>query len=109
MPNIAYCFIDVVGVNAELIFLGENNNILTNNFEIKNKNKDKINTIFLNKTEKKNRGNLLLINVDKFSIIEDKNGNKISIEATIDLVKDFSSIEGYQFCFLIPSFESFCI
>ena len=105
--NFAYCFIDVVGVNVELVFLGENNNILPNNFEIKNNNKGKINNVLLNTTKKKNRGNLILLNVDKFSIIEDKNGNKISLEKAIDSVKDFSSIEGYQFCFMMPSFEAF--
>ena len=102
--NIAFCFIDVIGVTLELIFLSENkliNEFINTNFEI-SASSTFINhkmEISLNALDTENRANILLINCPKNSIIKNNNGLNLSISQLISSINDFSDSDCYQFCF----------
>ena len=111
--NIAFCFIDVIGVTLELIFLSENkliNEFINTNFEI-SASSTLINhkmEISLNALDTENRANILLINCPKNSIIKNNNGLNLSISQLISSINDFSDSDCYQFCFSTIDDEQYC-
>ena len=110
--NVAYCFIDCIGVTLELIFLDDLQSIetfinkkfdiLTNEMTLNNKKQ-----IFLNKIDTNNRANLILINCPNYLIIESEDSVKLSINNLINSVNSYQNTDGYQFCFLIDNLKKF--
>ena len=110
--NVAYCFIDCIGVTLELIFLGDLQSIdtfinkkfdmLTNEMTLNDKKQ-----IFLNKIDTNNRANLILMNCDKNLIIESEDDVKLSIYNLINSLNQYQNTDGYQFCFSIDNLNKF--
>jgi len=110
--NVAFCFIDIIGVTFELIFLSDTqtiNEFINKNLEISTTNvllNHKM-EISLNKLQTEDRANIILINCPNNSIITDNNNLSLSVQTLINSVDKFSASEGYQFCFTTKDLKEY--
>ena len=111
--NIAYCFLDTVGMTYKLLFLQKKNKI--KNF-IKSKftynipnypgsNKEIELTLNTNGTE--DRANLILINCDMNSQINKDGQFFIDLKSIEKKIENFDEHNGYQICYHFNNFKDF--